>query len=109
MGSNEDQFSARRQNLLIIIRGLSQIICLCILLHFTPYSMLRLHSQNARFFSLSHFLTYTLYGFICYFALGMVINILFGLMGFIWNIHVRTIYPGYPCLPISLHDLWSRR
>jgi hypothetical protein len=109
LGFDEDQFSARRQNLLIIIRGLSQLVCLRILLHFTPYSVLRLHSRNARFFSLSHFLTYTLYGFIFYFALGMVINILFGLMGFMWNIHVRTIYPGYPFLPISLHDFWSRR
>jgi hypothetical protein len=109
LGVDEDQFSARRQNVLIIIRGVSQMICLHILLHLTPYSVLRLHSHNARLFSLSHFFIYTLYGFILYFALGMVINIIFGFMGFFWNIHVRTIYPGYPFFPISLHDFWSRR
>lgn len=71
--------------------------------------MLRLHSQNANFFSLVDFLTYTLYGFIFYFALGMIINLVFGFMGFIWNIHIRSVYPGYPFLPRSLHDFWSRR
>ena len=60
-------------------------------------------------FSLSHFLIYTLYGFIFYFALGMVINMIFGFMGFMWNIHVRTVYPGYPFFPTGLHDFWSRR
>lgn len=107
--SNENQFSARQENLFLIIRGLSQLICLRLLLHFTPYSVLRLHSQNANLFSLRHFLTYSLYGFLFYFALGMVINIIFGLMGGLWNIRVRTIYPGYPFLPVGLHDFWSRR
>jgi hypothetical protein len=109
LGTDEEQLSARRQNILIIFRGLFQLICLRILLHFAPYSILRLHSRNAKLLSLSHFLIYTLYAFIFYFALGMVINIVFGLMGFIWNIYVRPIYPGYPFLPTSLHDFWSRR
>jgi len=108
-GTDDEQLSARRQNLLIIFRGLSQLICLRILLHLTPYSVLRLHSRNATFFSLYHFLNYALYGFIFYFTLGMIINIVFGLMGFIWNIHIRSVYPGYPFLPRGLHDFWSRR
>lgn len=107
--SNENQFSARQENFLLIIRGLFQLICLRVLLHFTPYSVLRLHSQQAQFFSVKHFLTYSLYGFVFYFALGMVINTIFGLMGGLWNIRVRTIYPGYPFLPVGLHDFWSRR
>lgn len=85
------------------------MICLHILLHNTPYSRLRLHSHNAKFLSLTHFLIYTLYGFIFYFALGMVLNIVFGSLGFIWNIHTRSVYPDYPFLPISFHDFWSRR
>lgn len=107
--ADENQFSARRENFLLIIRGLCQFIYLRILLHFTPYSVLRLHSRNANLFSLTHFLTYSLYGFIFYFALGMVLNITFGFMGWIWNIRVRTIYPDYPFLPVGLHDFWSRR
>ncbi|CAF3312387.1 unnamed protein product [Rotaria socialis] len=109
LGTDDEKLSARRQNILIILRGLSQLICLHILLRLTPYSMLRLHSRNANFFSICHFLTYTLYGFMFYFVLGMIINIVFGLMGFIWNIYIRSIYPGYPFLPTSLHDFWSRR
>ncbi|CAF0985048.1 unnamed protein product [Rotaria sordida] len=109
IGTDDEQLSARRQNILIMFRGLFQLICLHILLHFTPYSILRLHSRNAKLFSLTHFLIYTLYAFIFYFALGMVLNIVFGLMGFIWNIHIRSVYPGYPFLPTSLHDFWSRR
>lgn len=93
----------------MMIRGIFQCCALHILLRFTPYSVLRLHSRNADLFSLIHFLTYTLYAFIFYFALGMVINTVFGCMGFIWNIHIRSVYPGYPFLPRSLHDFWSRR
>ena len=37
------------------------------------------------------------------------INIVFGSMGFSWNIYTRSIYPGYPFLPTSIHDFWSRR
>ena len=107
--ADENRFSARRENLLLIIRGLFQLFYLRILLHFIPYSVLRLHSRTANLFTLAHFLTYSLYGFIVYFALGMVINVIFGLMGWIWNIRVRTIYPDYPFLPVSLHDFWSRR
>ncbi|CAF0716513.1 unnamed protein product [Adineta steineri] len=109
LGTNDDQLSARRQNSLIIFRGLFQMVCLHILLHFTPYSVLRLHSRNATFFSSTHFLIYALYGFIFYFALGMIINIVFGFMGFFWNIHIRSVYPGYPFLPRGIHDFWSRR
>ncbi|UJR29955.1 hypothetical protein I4U23_017502 [Adineta vaga] len=105
----QQQLSAREENFLIILRGLSQMICLRILLHFTPYSILRLHSRNSHFFSLIHFFIYALYGFIFYFALGMVINLVFGIMGFFWNVHIRSIYPGYPFLPVGLHDFWSRR
>lgn len=39
----------------------------------------------------------------------MTLNIVFGLVGFIWNIHTHSVYSGYPFLPISLHDFWSRR
>lgn len=109
LGNDEDYLSARQQNLLIICRGLVHLVCLHILLRLTPYSVLRLHSQNARFFSIVDFLTYTLYGFLFYFALGMIINIVFGSMGFIWNIYTRPIYPGYPFLPVGIHDFWSRR
>ncbi|CAF2828648.1 unnamed protein product [Rotaria sp. Silwood2] len=109
IGTDDEQLSARRQNILIMFRGLFQLVCLHILLRFTPYSILRLHSRDAILFSLTHFLTYTLYGFIFYFALGMVLNIVFGLVGFIWNIHIRSVYPGYPFLPTGLHDFWSRR
>lgn len=109
IGNDEEKLSARRQNILIVFRGLFQLYCLHILLHITPYSILRLHSRNAIFFSLTHFLIYTLYGFIFYFALGMVLNIVFGSMGFIWNIHIRSACPGYPFLPTSFHDFWSRR
>ena len=64
---------------------------------------------NANFFSLTYFLTYTLYGFIVYFALGMVLNLIFAFMGFIWNVHLHPVFPDYPFLPRSLHDFWSRR
>lgn len=109
LGIDENHFSARRQNLLIICRGLVHFLYLHILLHYTPYSVLRLHSRHARFFSIVHFFTYSLYGFIFYFALGMIINIVFGSMGFLWNIYTRPIYPGYPFLPTGIHDFWSRR
>ena len=92
-----------------MIRGLSQMICLHYLLHWIPYSILRLHGDQAEFFSLKNLFIYTLYSFILYFALGMVLNLIFGLMGFIWNVRLRPIYPGYPFLATSLHDFWSHR
>ncbi|CAF4439020.1 unnamed protein product, partial [Adineta steineri] len=30
-------------------------------------------------------------------------------MGFFWNIHICSVYPGYPFLPRGIHDFWSRR
>ncbi|CAF1014241.1 unnamed protein product [Adineta ricciae] len=109
LGRDEHRLSPREKNLLIIIRGLSQLLCLRFLLHSTPYAVLRLHSQNSQFFSIIHFFIYALYGFIFYFALGMVINLVFGFMGFVWNVPIRSVYPGYPFLPLGLHDFWSRR
>jgi hypothetical protein len=109
LADQDQNLSARRQNLLIAFRGLFQFVCLRVLLRLTPYSALRLHSQQARLFYLPHFVTYVVYGFIIYFALGMVVNLVFGLMGFFWNVHLRSFFPGYPFFPTSLHDFWSRR
>ena len=107
--SDAERLSPRRENLLMMLRGCFQLLCLHLLLHYTPYRFLRFHSRDAHWWSPVHFVIYVIYGFIFYFALGMVINLIFGWMGFLWNVRVRSIYPGYPFLPTSLHDFWSRR
>ena len=107
--SHPERLSPRRENLLMMLRGCCQLFCLHLLLHYMPYRFLRLHSRDAHWWSPAHFLIYSAYGFTFYFALGMVLNLVFGWMGFLWNVRVRSFYPGYPFLPIGLHDFWSRR
>lgn len=109
LGGKEEQFSARQQNLMMMCRGLSQWLCLHIILHQVPHSILSLHSRTFDLLSLSNFLIYTLYAFILYFALGMLINLTFGFIGFVCNVYLHSIYPGYPFLATSLHDFWSHR
>ncbi|CAF0948835.1 unnamed protein product [Didymodactylos carnosus] len=102
-------FSPFRQNCLIIIRGLFDVLFLIQTLKYVPYHYLQLHSKNFHVFNLECVFTYFLYGFILYFALGMVANVVFGLGGLCWNISTQSVFPEYPFLATSLQDFWSHR